>query len=126
MVYVPSFTLSRPVFQKAMRTIAAITVNTEITTITTDIAHQYLPKLIVRIDIPVGFGMPQMNQMVGTILTVPTATTFTIDISTIGFDTFAIPTIPAGRAYQCPQVVPVGETNDILTQATQNVLPYTS
>ena len=72
-------------------------------------------------------SMYQANQLVGTVLTIPTPTTFTLDIDTTYFDPLVIPTIPNPPpqiAYQSPQVVPVGEVNNLLTGAVQNTLPH--
>lgn len=116
--YAPPF----PVFQRAMRIIEAIT-NGFPAQVTTTFAHQYLDGLIVRLYIPEGFGMQQANQLTGAI-TVTGDTTFLIDIDTTNFDSFIIPSISAGTSYTCPQVVPTGEINSTLKNATQNVLPY--
>lgn len=105
-----------PIFQPAMRIIAAIT-NAFPASVTTTFAHQYYTLTIVRLDIPVGFGMHQANQLFGTII-VTSPTTFTIDIDTTFFDTFFI---PAG-AEQAAQVVPFAEDNSTLKAATLNVL----
>lgn len=105
-----------PIFQPAMRIIAAIT-NAFPASVTTTFAHQYKDLTVVRLDIPVGFGMQQANQLFGTIL-VTSPTTFTIDIDTTPFDAFSI---PAGTS-QAAQVVPIGEDNSTLKAATLNVL----
>ena len=103
-----------------MRVIAGIS-NDFPATVTTTIDHDYIVGTIVRLDITPTGGMFQANQKVGTILTVPTPTTFTIDIDSTHFDIFSIPSqFPPG--YNDSQVVPVGESNDILTAAVQNVL----
>lgn len=121
--YVPSYANPLPTYQPAMRVIANIT-NAVIATVTTTFAHQYIVGTIVRLDIPLTGGMVQANQDVGTILTIPTPTTFTIGINTTTFDAFTTPT-PIGRlGYQDSQVVPIGEINAILLASTQNVLPY--
>ena len=112
-----------PVFQRAMRVISSIT-NDYPAVVTTTFAHQYLTGLIVRLNIPKGYGMTQANQLYGPII-VTGDTTFTIDIDTMYFDVFAYPsTFPENQQY--PQVTPIGETNDILSNATQNVLPYSA
>jgi len=105
-----------------MRVIASIT-NALQPTVTTTLNHQYIVGTIVRFDIPLLFGMQQLNQQIGTILSVPTPTTFTIGIPTNNMDPFVLPTT-FPPAYQDAQVVPVGESNDILAAAVQNVLPY--
>lgn len=132
-----------PTIQKAIRTITAIT-NDTTALITTDIPHQYVTGQIVRIVIPLdfggvnnattqmnqySFGMVQINGKLGTILSIPTTTTFTVDIDTTNFDTFVLPppiVFPFGppAALSYAQVVPVGEINSQFNAATQNVLPY--
>lgn len=108
--------LADPTFQPAMREITAIT-NADPAQVSTSFAHDYLSGLVVRLYIPEGFGMEQANELTGTI-TVTGASTFLIDINTIGMDAFAV---PAGNL-QLALVVPVGEINSQLNQATKNVL----
>lgn len=114
------YSSSFPVFQPAMRIISSIT-NGFPAIVTTTINHQYQSGLIVRLILPVGHGMPQANQQQGSII-VTGLTTFEMFIDTTLFDPFVIPS--GSPKYTCAQVVPVGEDNDILTEATQNVLPY--
>lgn len=117
-----------PVFKPAMRIITNIT-NANPATVTTSFAHGYLTGLIVRIDLPQGYGMQQLGRL-GRVplmqtfeITVTGSTTFTIPIDTTNFDPFTVPGVyPADAQYA--QVVPVAEDNSILTQAVQNVLPY--
>ncbi len=112
----------QPVFKPAMRIVTDITKASN-ALVTTSFSHNYAIGLIIRIDIPPAFGMQQVNQKVGTILTVPTSTTFTLSIDTTAFDAFSIPvTYPADA--QSAQCVPVGEVNELLILAVQNVLPY--
>lgn len=120
-MYIPSFTEQFPTYQPAMRVIAGITTTNPIV-VTTTIDHQYKDGLIVRLDIPEGFGMQQLNQVTGEI-TVTSPTTFTMLINGGSFDPFILPTVfPPG--YQDAQVVPVGENTLLLNSATENVLPY--
>lgn len=126
MAYVPSYSAPFPVFQPAMRVITNIT-NSFPATVTTSLNHQYIVGTIVRLNVQPEFGMVQANQKVGTILTVPTPTTFTVSIDTTYFDVFVTPNIPAPPpqiAYQSPFVTAIGEDNSILDAAEQNVLPY--
>lgn len=110
-----------PVFQPAMRIISNIT-NSNPAIVTTTFDHQYKDELICRLDIPPGYGMEEANQLFGQI-TVIGATTFTIAIDTTFFQPFTTPsTFPQNAQY--PQVVPFGENNDTLINATRNVLPY--
>lgn len=120
MAYIPSYSNPSPVYQPAMRVIAGIS-NAFPATVTTTIDHDYIVGTIVRLDIAPTGGMLQANKKVGTILSIPTLDTFTIDIDTTYFDVFSVPSqFPPG--YNDSQVVPVGEINSILTAATQNVL----
>ena len=117
-----------PAFQRAMRNILSITQaeNAVITTTFDGINpgdHQYQSGLIVRIYVPHNFGMTQIDKLKGTI-TVLSSSTFSIDIDTTNFDAFIVPSNQPGNNFTPAQVVPVGEINEILTEATQNVLPY--
>ncbi len=116
-----------PTFQPSMRIIAAIT-NAFPASVTTTFAHQYVTGTIVRLDIPTGFGMVQANQLFGPI-EVTSPTTFTIALDTTTFDVFSIPTytlLPSMVvvSQQSATSVPIGEINNQLTAAVQNVLPY--
>lgn len=117
----PILALPTPVFKPAMRIITNIT-NANPASITTSFAHGYITGLIVRLDVPLGFGMQQVNQKFGTI-TVTGNTTFTITIDTTQFDPFSTPAAWP-YSYQSAQSVPIGEDNSILTGAVVNVLPY--
>ncbi len=117
-----------PMFQRAMRNVLSITQaeNTLVTTTFDGINpgnHQYSTGLVVRLYVPYGFGMVQVNELYGPI-TVINDTQFTMPIDTTNFDAFVIPEYQPGNFGTPAQVVPIGEVNDILTQATQNVLPY--
>ena len=114
------YAIVNPIFQPAMRIISAIT-NANPAVVTTTFAHLYQTKTIVRLDIPPACGMQQANQMTGTIV-VTGATTFAIDIDTTLFDAFSVPVSPPPYINTCAQVVPIGESNDILSAALQNVL----
>ena len=111
--------IASPTYQPAMRIVTAIT-NANPASVTTSFAHNYNSNLIVRIDIPLGFGMQQINQQVGTI-TVTGTTTFTINIDTTKYDAFSTSTIFPYND-QLAQVIPIGETSDTLINATVNVL----
>lgn len=111
-----------PTFKPAMRLITAITQNV-FTTVTTSFDHGYTTGLTVRINIPPACGMEQLDGFVGDI-TVTGATTFTLDIDSTYFQPFAIPAAPYPIwADTCAQVIPIGENNSMLTEATRNVLP---
>jgi len=119
--YTPSYSYPFPVYQPAMRIISNIT-NGFPAVVTTTINHQYLDGTIVRLMVPLGFGMTQANQLTGSII-VLTNTTFSVDIDTTFFDVFILPSsFPLD--YNNAQVIPIGEDNDTLKAATNNVLPY--
>lgn len=108
-----------PTFQPARRTVIAIT-NANPAQVTTSFDHDYITGLIVRLVIPSLFGMTQIDGLTGEIV-VNGTDTFLIDIDTTNFNAFSIPgTLP--NNYQCPQVIPIGEDNALLTGATRNVL----
>lgn len=111
-----------PTFQPSMRIITAIT-NSSPAVVTTSFAHNYKSGTIVRLDIPPADGMQQANQLSGPILVI-SPTTFSIAFDTSSFDIFAIPGSPPPYVNTCAQAVPIGEVNEILTAAVQNVLPY--
>lgn len=78
--------VSRPIFQRAMRVISSITKeNSAVVTTTTN--HQYITGMIMRLNIPKGFGMQEANQKQGEII-VLSDTTFSIDIDTTYMDPF--------------------------------------
>jgi hypothetical protein len=121
------YSLVNPVYTPAMRNILSITNDfPAVVTTTFDGVvpgdNGYLTGLIVRLIIPPNFGMTQANQLLGTITVISTSQ-FSITIDTTSFDPFVIPTTQPGSNYTAAQVVPVGEVNSQLTQATFNVLP---
>ena len=117
-----SLAVQRPIYQPAMRIISNIT-NDFPATVTTTFNHQYIDGVIIRLNIPQGYGMQEVNQMFGPIMVVDNVT-FTIAIDTTLFSPFSVPgTFPDN--YQYPQCVPFGEINETLKSATVNVLPFT-
>lgn len=108
------YAVEKPMFQPAMRIVTAIT-NASIAQVTTSFAHQYATGLIIRLVIPLANGMQNINGIEYPI-TVTSPTTFTIPVSTILFQPFT--------NVECAKVVPTGEINSLLTQATRNTLPY--
>lgn len=105
-----------PLYQPAMRQISGIT-NASQATITTTFDHQYTLGAIVRIVIPNGYGMTQINNQTGTILAL-TSNTFVIDIDTSQYDPFNVPALSG----QFPQVIPSGEIAQTFQAATHNTL----
>lgn len=106
-----------PVFQPAMRLISALT-NANPALVTTTFAHNYKTGMIVRLYVPHGFGMTEANELYSDIV-VQSPTTFTININTLPFSVFVVPSV--GNSFA--NVVPIGELASHLDAATVNVLP---
>lgn len=111
---------AQPIYQPAMRVISAIT-NAKQASVTTTFDHLYISGTIVRIYVPSGYGMKQIDTLTGKI-TVTGNTTFTINIDTRNYDSYTTPALWP-QSFNFAQVVPVGEDNNMLTAAVQNVLP---
>jgi len=108
--------IESPTFQPALRIVTAIT-NSFPAAITTSFDHDYKAGLIVSFRVPKTFGMKRMNKLIGKI-TVTGTNTFTVDINTLLFNSFAV---PAGNKQEA-QVLPIAEISETLESATQNVL----
>ena len=129
------YAVEQPEFQPAMRNILSITnANPAVITTTFDGTnpgnHLYKSGLIVRLDIPVNYGMEQANELFAPI-TVLSDSTFSIDIDTRNMDQFVPPAAPVmiGSYYftrnaNPAQSVPIGEITSQLDNAVKNVLPY--
>lgn len=111
-----------PMFQPAMRLIDSIT-QANPAVITTTFAHQYITGTIVRLDIPRADGMQQADQIFGPII-VLSSTTFSMPFDSTNFSPFSVPMSPSPHVDTCAQAVPIGEVNEILAAAVQNVLPF--
>lgn len=103
---------TRPIFQRAMRVISSIT-RAYPAVVTTTTNHQYITGMIVRLNIPKGFGMQQANQQQGEIV-VLSDTTFSIDLDTTLMDPFL-------------SLIDLGATNgsgNISGTISTNVVPF--
>ncbi len=107
-----------PIYQPAMRIVSAITQSFP-AIVTTTFAHNYKDGAIVRLYIPLNYGMPQANQLQGAIQVI-NSTSFYMLIDASQFQAFSQPMSPQ----QCAQVVPVGEVSETLASAVVNVLPF--
>lgn len=114
MASVSCYAIQYPAYQPAMRIVTAITQSNP-AIVTTSFNHQYDSGIIVRLDIPITCGMPQISGITYPI-TVTGLTTFTVPVDATGFQAFV--------NNDCTCVVPVGELTTQLTDATRNVLPY--
>ena len=112
----PIYAIQLPTYMPVMRVIINIT-QAEQALITTSFPHGYITGTIVRINIPPAWGMPQIDQEVGSIV-VTGPTTFLITIDTRFFQAFIVPII-----YEdVPQVVPIGSDAFTYEPAVHNVL----
>lgn len=82
--------------------------------VTTDTDHGYSDGLYVRLNLLGSTGMQQLDNQVFLIV-VLSNNSFTIGVDTRNFDSFALV-----GSEQVPQVIPVGEVSESLSQATQN------
>jgi len=113
-IYQPSFYKLPPAdFVPKRREISALT-NAEQAEVTTTEDHGYEVGQLVRLHVPAAYGMV-LNGVQGIILTVPSTTTFTVDVDTRPLFTFVTPTAPP--AFTEAHVVPItGVENNTATQ----------
>jgi hypothetical protein len=104
-------------FYPKSRVIANIT-QAAAAVVTTLVDHSYQSGQKVRMIIPDGCGMTELNGLIG-VVTVLNASTFSINIDTTGFTAFVF-RLPAAVPFTHAQVVPVGDANYTLTGATVN------
>ena len=109
-----------PIFKPAVRDIASIT-NAAVAVVTTTFDHGYVDGLIMRLDIPLNFGMQQVNKLKGQIVVI-NSTSFYIAIDTSSFDPFVIPPDQPGFNFTPAQCVPIGEIASTLDGAFRNIL----
>jgi len=79
--------------------------------VTTVDEHDYVINQQVQFFIPPQWGMRQLNQLKGYILTIPNPDEFTVGIDTSQFDAFVIPSPPAFVVIDPAQVVGIGDAN---------------
>lgn len=116
----PIYAFPYPQFQPAIRIITAVS-NSNPVHITTSFPHLYVNGTIVRLYIPLIYGMQQANQLTGIVL-VTGPTTFDLSIDTTLFDPFVNPIVPP-PPYTLAQVVPIGEVNETLQAAVYDRYP---
>jgi hypothetical protein len=97
-----------PYYYPRRRFIVAITQATS-ALVTTSVDHGYTVGQEVRFNVDPLNGMTQINGLMGTILTVPSTSTFTVNIDSSAFTAFTFPVTANPGAYTPAQVVPFGE-----------------
>ena len=117
-----------PIYYPRNRVVSNITAATQ-AVISTTVDHGYLVSDIVRLNIPAGYGnYSNLNGLQATVVAVTAAVdgvhplpgtpaTFTVNINTIGFGTFAIPSV-ANTPYTAAQVEAIGGYTDITVVTT--------
>jgi hypothetical protein len=95
------------------QTVSAVT-NAQPAVVTTSQDHGYESGLQVRFFFPLDVGMNELNGQIFQITKID-STNFSIPIDSSNFDSFS----PVGTV-QTPQVIPVAEVGDSLSQATDN------
>ena len=77
---------------------------------------------IVTFNVSADYGMVEIDGLKGTVLTVPSATTFTVNIDSTAFTAFAFPTSAiAATGVTQAHVIPVADIATTLAGATENV-----
>lgn len=102
--FAPSFFKpSKADFVPKRREISAVT-NALQAEVTTTEDHDYPVGQLVRLHVPEDYGM-LLDTVKGVVLTVPTPTTFTVDVDTTQLATYATPSVPP--AFSQSHVVPI-------------------
>lgn len=76
--------------------------------VVTNLPHGFSVGEKVRMKVPSNFGMTQMDGLLATIASVPSTTSFTLDVDSSAFNAFALPQQAASFASTYAQAVPVG------------------
>lgn len=119
-----------PIFYPRRRFITSISKASQ-AVVVTSVTHGYTIGQQVRFAVPAAYGMTQINGLTGNIVDINTSTTvnsFTVDIDSSAFTTFAFP-LTAAVPFTPAEVIPVGEDTatallygtDILGDSTENV-----
>lgn len=115
-----------PIFYPRRRFVVNITQATQ-GVITTSVSHGYTVGQKLRMRVPAAFGMTQLDNQEVTVVAVPSAGSFTINIDTTAFSAFVFPG-PGLVPFTFAEVVPFGADTgqaissgvDILADATRN------
>lgn len=108
--------MATTLFVPARKVLVSVT-NTVRAIVTVTVDHDYITGDIVRMYIPDGFGMYQMNHLFAPVEIID-ATSFFIDIDSRDFEPFVIP-VGSKQSAQC---IAIGEVNEELLGAVHNSL----
>lgn len=110
-IYMPSFfKLSDADYVPKRREISGVT-NALQAEVTTTEDHGYAVGQLVRLHVDKRYGM-ELDTVKGQVLTVPSTTTFTVDVDTTQLDTYVTPTYSNGNGFTQSHVVPIDGTLD--------------
>lgn len=91
--------------------ISAITLG-QTTTVTTTVNHDYVLGQLVRLLIPNKYGSRGLNERSGYVISIPAANQVTLDIDSIGVDSFiASPTFLPFQSKIVPEILAIGDIN---------------
>lgn len=94
------------------------------TTVTTTATHNYIVGQEVRILVPFTYGMPQITGQSAYVLSVPSPTSFVVNINSIIYNNFiGNPSVPLNTK---PQVVAIGDVNTGIISSTGRSIPSTA
>ncbi len=79
--------------------------------VTTAENHNYVINQQVQFFIPPQWGMRQLDQLKGFVLSIPTSNSFNVNINSTQFDAFVTPTTPAYVVINPAQVSGIGDMN---------------
>lgn len=98
-------------FQPSRFVISAISFGVN-TTVTTSVAHNYVIGQLVRLLIPSKYGSIGLNEQLGYVISIPSATSVEVNINSQGTTPFIpSPTFIAFQSQTPPQIVAVGDIN---------------
>jgi len=98
-------------------------ITTGVTTlVSTSIAHNYVIGQLVRLIIPIGYGSRQLNGQSGYVISIPSTTSFVLDLNSQNNDAFiASPSISTTGNAQC---LAIGDANNGSINTTNSNLFY--
>jgi hypothetical protein len=111
---IPAYCIDLPIqafYQPGFFTITAVSLG-QTTTITTSVNHNYVVGQLVRLDIPPGFGVRQLNQQTGYVINIPAANQVVLNIVSTNADPFQTST-----QITKPLIVAIGDVNSGATNA---------
>lgn len=94
------------------------------TTVTTSVDHNYVIGQQIRLLIPVQYGSYQLNNVQGTVISVPSTTQVEINVDSQQVNAFIAS--PTTSTIQQPQILDIGDFNSGIISSTGRVIPTTN